>query len=113
MALQILPYAVKHYNSLPELRVAKDQFESAKASEILFTEIGNAFVKHYIENTLGIILLHNHFLLEHYEMLVNFDSVAIQWDILQAARPSSWVSMPVPGASPIRVSRLMSSPIQL
>ncbi|KAL8649468.1 MAG: hypothetical protein Q9210_004374 [Variospora velana] len=96
MALQILPYAVEHYNSLPGLRVAKDQFDSAKASEILFTEIGNAFVKHRIENTLGIVLLHNHFFLERYEMLVNYDSVAIPWDLtsgtteLMAVNASAW-----------------------
>ena len=40
MVLHLLPYTVKHYNSLPKLRVAKDQFESARASDILFTEIG-------------------------------------------------------------------------
>ena len=77
MALHVLPYAVEHYNSLLELRIAKDQFESARASEILFTEIGKAFVKYHVENTLGIALLHNYFLLEHYEMLVNVDTVAV------------------------------------
>jgi hypothetical protein len=85
MALHVLPYAVEHYNSLPKLRVAKDQFGSARASEILFTEIGKAFVKHHVENTLGIALLHNHFLLEHHEMLVNVDSVAVPWDTTSGA----------------------------
>ena len=86
MALSVLPYAVEHYNSLPELRVAKDQFESVQASEILFTEIGKAFVKHHVENILGIALLHNHFLLGHYEMLVNVDSVAVPWDARSGAK---------------------------
>ena len=85
MALQVLPYAVEHYNSLPELRLAKDRFESARASEILFTEIGKAFVKHHVENTLGIALLHNHFLLEHQEKLVNVDSVAVPWNTASGA----------------------------
>ena len=85
MALNVLPYAVEHYNSLPELRLVKDQFESARASEILFTEIGKAFVKHHVENTLGVILIHNHFLLEHHEMLVNVDSVAVPWDTTSGA----------------------------
>ena len=67
MALHVLPYTVEHYNSLPELRVAKKQFESARASDILFTEIGQVFVKHHVENTLGIALLHNHFLLEQHD----------------------------------------------
>jgi len=60
--------------------VAKDRFESAQASKILFTEIGKAFVKHHVENTLGIALQHNHFLLEQHEMLVTDNSVAVPWD---------------------------------
>ena len=39
----------EHYNLLPELREAKDQFKSLGASEILFTEIGLALVRHYME----------------------------------------------------------------
>ena len=42
-------------------------------------------MKHHVENTLGIALLHNHFLLEHYEMLVNVDSVAVLWDTTSGA----------------------------
>ena len=96
MTLPILPYAVEHYNSLPELHVAKEQFESTQASDILFTDIGQAFLKHHVENTLGIILLHNHFLLEQHEMLVSVDSVAVPWDTTSGAMelagvsPSAW-----------------------
>ena len=93
MALHVLPYAVKHYNSLPELRVAEDQFESARASEILFTEIGKAFVKHHVQNTLGITLLHNHFLLKHHEMLVNVDSVAVPWNTTSGATELAGVNV--------------------
>lgn len=85
MALQVLPYDVEHYNSLPELRVAKEHLESARTSEIPFTEIGKAFVKNHLENTLGITLLHNHFLLERHEILVNVDSVAVPWDTTSGA----------------------------
>ena len=92
MTLHVLPYTVEHYNSLPELRVAKEQFESARASDILFTEIGQAFVKHHVENTLGIALLHNHFLLEQHEMLVNVDSVAVPWDTTSGATELAGVS---------------------
>ena len=74
MMVPALPYHVKHYNSLPELGLAKYQFEAARVSEILFTEIGMAFVIHHVESTLGLILLHNHFLLEPDETLVNISS---------------------------------------
>ena len=112
MACQVLPYAVEYYNSLPELRVVKDRFESAQASKILFMEIGKVFVKHHVEDTLGIALLYNHFLLEQHEMLVNINSVVVPWDV-QAARWSSPVSIPAPGASPIRALRHTSSPTRL
>jgi hypothetical protein len=77
MAIPLLPYTVKYYNSLPELREAKDQFESLRASDVLFTEIGQALVRHHVENILGIVLLHNHFLLGQNEILVSHDSVAV------------------------------------
>ncbi len=85
MACQVLPYAVEYYNSLPELRVVKDRFESAQASKILFMEIGKVFVKHHVEDTLGIALLYNHFLLEQHEMLVNINSVVVPWDVTSGA----------------------------
>ena len=92
MTLPVLPYAVQHYNSLPELRVANEQFQSTQASDILFTDIGQAFLKHHVENTLGIILLHNHFLLEQHEMLVSVDSVAVPWDTTSGAMELAGVS---------------------
>ena len=80
MACQVLPYAVEDYNSLPELNVAKHQFDSARGSDILFTEIGETFLKHHVEKFLGISLLHNHFFLKQHEMLVTVNSVAVPWD---------------------------------
>ncbi|KAI4170647.1 MAG: hypothetical protein LQ348_007077 [Seirophora lacunosa] len=92
MALQILPYSVDHYNSLPELGVAKEQFDSAQVLDVLFTEIGGVFLKHHVENTLGIALLHNHFLLEPNEMLVHIsDSAAVPWDTTSGAKELSEV----------------------
>ena len=77
MAVHVLPYAVEYCKSLPELHVAKDQFKSARAYDILFTEIGQTFVRYHVENILEITILHNHFLLEQHEMLVNVNLVAV------------------------------------
>jgi len=91
MAIPILPYSVEHYNSLPELREAKDQFKSLGASEILFTEIGPALVRHHVENILGVVLLHNHFLLSQNEKLVDVGSVAVPCaEELPNVSASSW-----------------------
>jgi hypothetical protein len=91
MAIPILPYSVEHYNSLPELRKAKDQFKSSGASEILFAEIGPALVRHHIENILGVVLLHNHFLLSQNEKLIDVGSVAVPCvEELPDVSASSW-----------------------
>lgn len=91
MAIPILPYSVEHYNSLPELCEAEDQFKSSGASEILFTEIGPALVRHHVENILGVVLLHNHFLLNQNEKLVDVGHVAIPCaEELPNVSASSW-----------------------
>jgi hypothetical protein len=77
MAIPLLPYSAEHYNSLPELREAKDQFKSLGASEILFNKIGPALVRHHVEGILGVVLLHNHFLLSQNEKLTGFGSAAV------------------------------------
>ena len=96
MAVPMLPYAVDHYSSLPDLGVAKDTYEATRVSEILFTEIEKSFVAHHVGNILGVALLQNRFLLEAHEMLVNVESVAVPWDATSGAEelvdvdPSSW-----------------------
>ena len=92
MAISTLPYAVEHYNSLPELGVAVKRYESTEASKILVSEIGKVFVAHHVESILGIALLHNHFLLKTHEMLVNVDSVAIPWDTTSGAEELAHVN---------------------
>ncbi|KAL9014416.1 MAG: hypothetical protein Q9173_000937 [Seirophora scorigena] len=88
-----MPYSVEHYKSLPELGVAKDQFDSAEVLDVLFTEIGGVIVKHHVEYIFGIALFHNHFLLEPNEMLVHMsDSAAVPWDTTSGAKELSDVN---------------------
>lgn len=86
MASSMLPYAVEYYNSLPELGVAKERYETRKASKTLVADFGKAFVAHHVESILGLALLHNHFLLQNHEILVNVDSVAVPWDVTTGAK---------------------------
>lgn len=96
MALPILSYSVEYHNSLPDVADAKTQFDSVGASKTLFTDIGRIFLKYHMENTLGIVLLHHHFLLARDEMLVNVGPVAVPWKTnsgvkeLENVHPSSW-----------------------
>ncbi len=80
MTITILLYVVEHYNSLLELHVTKDQFEFERVLKILFSKIERVFLKHHVKHILSVILLHNHFLLNLDEMLVNVNSVAISWN---------------------------------
>lgn len=95
MTIAILFYAVEHYNSLLELHVTKDQFEFERVLKILFSKIGRVFLKHHVEHILSVILLHNHFLLNLDEMLVNVDSVAISWDARSDSRELTNVNVSV------------------
>ncbi|MCJ1460775.1 hypothetical protein MMC28_011157 [Mycoblastus sanguinarius] len=96
MAIPILPYSVEVYNSLPELATAKEELDIVHTSDILFTNIGQGFLKHHVETTLGLVLLHNHFLLEQNEKLVSVGPVAVPWNTQSGAKEldevqvSSW-----------------------
>ena len=92
MVLQVLPYSVEHYNSLPELGDAKQEFDAANVFNILYTEIGSIFIKHQVQDILGITLLHNHFPLDPNEMLVTFNSVAVPWDTTSGVKELSSVN---------------------
>ncbi|KAL9066408.1 MAG: hypothetical protein Q9157_007153 [Trypethelium eluteriae] len=80
MAVPLIAYTVEHYNSLPELRLAKECIEAKHASKVLVDELADTFVQYGVEKELGVTLLHNHFLMEPKEMLVNVDSVAVPWN---------------------------------
>jgi hypothetical protein len=91
MAIPIFPYSVDYYNSLPDISEAKDQFISSRASDILFSEIGPALVRHHVENLVGVILLHNHFFLNQNEKLIDVGSVAVPCtEELANVNASSW-----------------------
>lgn len=71
-----------------------NQFKEANASGALMQEIGQAFLKHQVQSTLGVALVHRHFDLAEHEILVNVGNVAIPWDSNDEtsglANPSSW-----------------------
>lgn len=96
MAVPTLPYSVEYHNSLLDLDDAKTQLDLVDDPKILFTDTGRAFLKHHVENMLGIVLLHHHFLLAQDEMLVNVGPVAVPWktdsgaEELRDVHPCSW-----------------------
>lgn len=77
MALLILPYFVECYNSLLDVADANNGIDWRDAIKILLTDIGLFFLKHHVENMLGIILLHHRLFLARDKMLVDLGSVAV------------------------------------
>ncbi|KAI8266280.1 hypothetical protein K4K56_004830 [Colletotrichum sp. SAR 10_98] len=80
MALTLLPYSPKYYDTLPGVVEAGRNAEPSGAIEALTSDIGQVFIKYGMENTFGIILLHNHFEISASEMLVQFGNAAVPWD---------------------------------
>ena len=96
MTLRILPYDITHYNSLPELHKADILFREANILVVLDTELATLFVAYRVEKTLGVVLLHNHFLMEPGEMLVTVGNSAVPWRMdsgapeLKDVVPKAW-----------------------
>ena len=96
MAIRFLPYDITHYNNLPELCEADNLFRKANISVILDTELAALFVTYHVERTLGVVLLHNHFLMGPDEMLVTVGNSAVPWHMDSGARefqdvvPRAW-----------------------
>lgn len=94
--LAALPYSTKHYDSLPDIMDAAKSLTASGALEDLANSIGSIFIKHGMENTFGLILLHRHFDMDPTERLVEFGNVSVPWDItcneaeMDKIQPVSW-----------------------
>ncbi|KAI0112048.1 hypothetical protein GGR51DRAFT_557229 [Nemania sp. FL0031] len=94
--LTALPYSHKHYDSLLDIMDAAHALAASGGITNLTSSIGRIFIKHSVENVLGLILLHRHFDMKPTEMLVRFGNVSIPWDVkcnkseLHRITPISW-----------------------
>lgn len=76
MALEILPYSAERHNAPPGIDESGQRFAELNAAAVLDT-IGRLFVKHQVEQTFGLALVHQHFDLESDEKLLNVGNVAV------------------------------------
>lgn len=96
MATEILFYSSTCFNSLPTIEDAYMDL-SNRDQDRLFSDIGKIFVEHKVEGLFGLSLLHNHFLLEENEILVNIGPVSVPWKTtslapqLQNVNSSAWM----------------------
>jgi hypothetical protein len=117
--IQFSLYDPGKYRSLKSLSAAGDDFEKRQAQEIIEEKFrlrimpslpttirtdvpplsSELFVKHGVQNTLGMILLHRHFDLEDHEKLVESGNVSVPWSYTQnddnlhggSVVPRSWI----------------------
>ncbi|KAI9686821.1 MAG: hypothetical protein M1820_010547 [Bogoriella megaspora] len=75
MASVLLPPSSNHFNSLPDIMESHDVVEACMKG--IFPQICDIFIRHGVQQTFGITLVHQHFNLEQNEKLVNIGNVAI------------------------------------
>jgi hypothetical protein len=85
MAVEVLPYDVKHYNSLSPLWDASERLGPLSDRAEAFGEIAKIFLEHRVQDRLGVILLHNHFSMEPGQKLVALGNAATPWDTIAAS----------------------------
>ncbi|KAH8751092.1 hypothetical protein F5883DRAFT_578563 [Diaporthe sp. PMI_573] len=85
MAVEVLSYDVKHYNSLSPLWDASERLGPVSDRAEAFGEIAKVFLEHRVQDLLGAILLHNHFSMGPAQKLVALGNVATPWDANAAA----------------------------
>ncbi|ERF73704.1 hypothetical protein EPUS_00958 [Endocarpon pusillum Z07020] len=94
MASNLLPYTAAEFNSIPDIMDSAKGFEEANTSGLLLQELGQALPKREVNCSLGVTLVHRHYDLAQYEMLVNIGNVAVPWNTNNEAsglaNPSSW-----------------------
>lgn len=73
-------YSPAHFQSLPTLETAKDNFlVRAKGNEVATETIREFFVNEGMERTFGLAMLHRHFDLEANERLVDYQGTSTPW----------------------------------
>lgn len=61
MAANLPSYTAAEFNSIPDIVDSAKGFEEANTSGLLLQEIGQALLKHQVNSSLGLTLVHRHF----------------------------------------------------
>lgn len=79
MADILQPYSVSQFNQIPDLYKAKTTFHAKDGVKFVREVFGPLVLKHGLEATLGITILHRHFALQEPEKLVEFNNISLPW----------------------------------
>jgi len=72
-------YNPSTYDRLPNLTINMEKFNTAKGNSVVGALIRPLFLRHRMERTFGLVLLHRHFELSPKERLVTYQGTSVPW----------------------------------
>lgn len=78
-AIVLQPYSSSAFNTLPSLHGASAEFKERNTAELMNSVLADVFIKHHINDILGVQLLHRHFSLSNDERLVDVGKASVPW----------------------------------
>ncbi|KAH8878716.1 hypothetical protein GQ53DRAFT_81783, partial [Thozetella sp. PMI_491] len=86
-------YEPEAFNRLPLLTDAVKRFDALDGDAFVATAVRELFVRHEVDRTFGLALLHRHFELQPGERLVDYGGTSVPWHlgkISKDIRPCNW-----------------------
>lgn len=92
MAIALAPFSQLHFQSLPSLNTAKDNFAGADGDKLVKEVFTDFFINNGMDQIFGLAMLHRHFDLAPGEIMVNYNSTSTAW----SATPGPGMDEPQP-----------------
>jgi len=92
MATAIASYSHNHFQSLPNLNSARDNFRQLDGYKLVMEVFKDFFITNGIENTFGLSLPHRHFDILPGQLMVDYNGTSTAWN----ANPSKGMDEPQP-----------------
>lgn len=92
MAVAIAPYSRNHFQSLPNLNAARDDFLKLDGDKLVKDVFHEFFVNNGMDRTFRLAMLHRHFDILHGQVMVNYNGTSTAWN----ATPGDGMDKPQP-----------------
>ncbi|KAH0542351.1 hypothetical protein FGG08_003289 [Glutinoglossum americanum] len=92
--LRLNSYDPEAFNKLPSISDAVAKFDAIDGDSLVSTSFRELFLRHNMDRTFGLILLHRHFELDQNERLVSYGDTSVPWQLSKISKnimPSNWL----------------------
>jgi hypothetical protein len=92
--LRLDSYNPEAFNKLPSISDAVAKFDALDGDTLVSTSFRELFLRHNMDRTFGLILLHRHFELDLNERLVSYGDTSVPWQLSKISKhimPSNWL----------------------